>query len=224
MLAFSLQRLAWCGLLPETGAFLVGSFCQGYVRVRLKTLPSSLNAKVVFLISKHQVERRTSVPVWAIATITSISVALSLILIGSILAFNIIVSLTVACLYLSYLIAISLILYRRCTGGVSYASDSPAMVTNTVGTRLVWGPWHFRGALGIFINFCACLYLILILFFSFWPIYVPIAAADMNYSSVLMVGVVVFSIFYYVVFARKHYKGPIVETETPNSGATRDSS
>ncbi|KAL1957144.1 hypothetical protein VTO42DRAFT_6287 [Malbranchea cinnamomea] len=169
-----------------------------------------------------RVDRRTSVPVWAITTITVISVALSLILIGSVLAFNIIVSLTVACLYLSYLIAIALILYRRCTGAVSYASDSPTMLANTVGTRLLWGPWHFRGALGIIINICACLYLTLLLFFSFWPVYVPITPADMNYTSVLMVGVIVFSIFYYQLFARKHYKGPIIETDVL-SGAAQNS-
>lgn len=152
-------------------------------------------------------------PVWSITAITAISVILSLIIIGSPLGFDIIVSLTVACLYLSYFLAIVLVLYRRCTGGISTASDSPSELANTAGTRLVWGPWHFRGALGIFINVFACAYLLFVLFFSFWPPYTPITAADMNYSSVLMVAVILFSVFYYMVFARKVYDGPIIETD-----------
>lgn len=87
------------------------------------------------------------------------------------------------------------------------------MLANTAGTRLVWGPWHFRGGLGIFINAFACTYLIFVLFFSFWPPYTPITATDMNYTSVLMVGVIAFSIFYYLFFARKVYDGPIIETD-----------
>ena len=202
-------------------AFLAGEFYLRYDEGIGRVQP----VQVVFLSSNLlQVERRTSVPVWAIAAITVVSVALSLILIGSILAFNIIVSLTVACLYLSYLFAISLILYRRCTGSISDSSDSPALITNTAGSRLVWGPWRFKGAFGIFINVCACLYLILILFFSFWPTYVPIAATDMNYSSVLMVGTIVFSIFYYLAFARKHYEGPIIEIEVSSDRVMEGSS
>jgi choline transport protein len=87
------------------------------------------------------------------------------------------------------------------------------MLANTAGTRLEWGPWHLRGAFGICTNAFACAYLLFVLFFSFWPPYTPITAADMNYTSVLMVAVIVFSIGYYLIFARKVYNGPIIETE-----------
>jgi drug/metabolite transporter (DMT)-like permease len=92
-----------------------------------------------------------------------------------------------------------------------------------VGTRLVWGPWRFSPAAGITINILACLYLILVLFFSFWPPYTPITPKDMNYSSVLLVAVLLFSVGYYFTFARKAYDGPIVETELVVDGVISSS-
>ncbi|EEP80779.1 conserved hypothetical protein [Uncinocarpus reesii 1704] len=160
-----------------------------------------------------RVEKRTMVPVWSIATITFISVLLSLISIGSLTAFNIVVSLTVAALYISYLLAIALLLYRRLAGGISYASDSSNMLANTAGSRLVWGPWRF-GKFGPFINVFACCYLLVILVFSFFPAATPVEnAIDMNYSSVLIVGVMLFSLVYYFAYARRTYEGPLVEVE-----------
>lgn len=93
-------------------------------------------------------------------------------------------------------------------------------MANTANTNLVWGPWHFTGALGIFINVFACMYLTLVLFFSFWPPYTPTTAADMNYSSVLMAFVILFSVVYYLLFARKTYKGPIIETDMHSVSST----
>ncbi|WEW55541.1 hypothetical protein PRK78_000972 [Emydomyces testavorans] len=166
-----------------------------------------------------KVESRTMVPVWSIATITFIAVLLSLISIGSLTAFNIVVSLTVAALYISYFLAIVLLLYRRLTGGIQRSSDSSTMLANTAGTRLVWGPWHF-GQFGIAINIFACCYLLLILVFSFFPAVVPVAELkSMNWSSVVTVGVLGFSVLYYFLFARQTYEGPIVEVDgTPNGG------
>ncbi|KAI1909677.1 hypothetical protein LOZ58_005006 [Ophidiomyces ophidiicola] len=169
------------------------------------------------LLSK--VEPRTMVPVWSIATITLISILLSLIAIGSLTAFNIVVSLTVAALYISYFLAIALLLYRRLTGGIAHSSDSPTMLSNTTGTRLVWGPWRF-GKFGIFINIFALFYLALVLVFSFFPATSTVKAAkDMNYSSVLIVAVMSFSVVYYFTHARKTYEGPIVETDGTAAGS-----
>lgn len=165
-----------------------------------------------------KVEPRTMVPVWSITAISVICVLLSLITIGSLSGFNIVVSLTVAALYLSYLMAIVLLLYRRLTGGITYASDSPSQLANTAGTRLVWGPWRF-GKFGIPINIIACAYLILILVFSFFPAAMKIAdPIEMNYSVVIMGFVVIFSMAYYVVYARKTYEGPIVEVDSSSNG------
>ncbi|KAK2748735.1 hypothetical protein FQN57_000316 [Myotisia sp. PD_48] len=168
------------------------------------------------------VEKRTGVPLVAIFVTSTIAVLLSLINVGSTTAFNIVVSLSVACLYLSYLLAVGLLLYRRCTGGISTASDSPTILANTAGTRLVWGPWNFRGAIGVIINLLACLYLILILCFSFFPVATPTTPETMNYSSLLIGSIIIFSIIYYLIYARKTYEGPIVEVEATCDGRLAD--
>ncbi|KAF3491965.1 uncharacterized protein GIQ15_01482 [Arthroderma uncinatum] len=171
-----------------------------------------------------KVERRTEVPLTSVLVTAAITILLSLIVIGSTTAFNIIVSLTVACLYVSYLTATILLLYHRCTGSVSYPSSTtntgPALA-NTTGARLVWGPWHVRGALGIAINIFGCIYLTVILIFSFFPAKAVPTAGDMNYSVVIWAFVVVFSVVYYLAYARRVYEGPLVEVDTVPSMESR---
>jgi choline transport protein len=154
------------------------------------------------------------VPLWSIGVTTVISCLLALINIGSATAFNDIISLSVAGLYSSYLIATTLLLYRRCTGGFRIPDPSalPALA-NTTGAELIWGPWRIPGAFGIANNTFACVYLVIILIFSFWPPATPVVAETMNYSSLVTGAVVIFSVGYYFFWARKDYQGPIVEMD-----------
>ena len=167
-------------------------------------------------LTSTKVDSRTSVPLWSIAVATLIACLLALINIGSSTAFNDIISLSVAGLYTSYLITSSLLLYRRCTGGIKLPSDfpDPHTDTNTAAARLVWGPWRIPGVFGIVNNVFACIYLTIILFFSFWPPATPTTAQTMNYSSLVLGAMVIFSVGYYVVYARKSYMGPVVEVES----------
>lgn len=75
----------------------------------------------------------------------------------------------------------------------------------------MWGPWHVPGLLGISNNLFACAYLVILLFFSFWPGATPTTAATMNYSILVIGFVVCFSMLYYTFWARKFFSGPIVE-------------
>lgn len=145
---------------------------------------------------------------------TVISCLLALIQLGSVAAFNNIVSISVSGLYSSYLIVAVLLLYRRCTSGFAMPNltELPALA-NTEGSKLVWGPWHLPGALGIANNAFACVYLVVIWFFSFWPQALPVNAANMNYAPVMTGGMVIFSIVYYFAWARREYEGPIVEVD-----------
>ncbi|KAM5455668.1 hypothetical protein MaudCBS49596_001569 [Microsporum audouinii] len=164
-----------------------------------------------------KVERRTQVPLISILVTAAITILLSLIVIGSTTAFNIIVSLTVACLYISYLLATAMLLYHRCKGNVSYPSSdniTGPTLANTTGARLVWGPWHVRGAVGIATNVFGCIYLTVILIFSFFPADAIPTAGSMNYSVVIWAFVIVFSIVYYLTYARRVYDGPVVEVDT----------
>src|SRR6186713_2953488 len=108
---------------------------------------------------------------------------LSLITIGSTITFNIILSLTISGLYLSYFACCTLLLWRRCTSSVGLSSTYPSTVTvNAPGAILVWGPWRVPGALGIGVNAIACAYLLVVVFFSFWPPSMTVELAEMNYS------------------------------------------
>lgn len=157
-------------------------------------------------------------PLWSIAVTTVIACLLALINIGSSTAFSDIISLSVAGLYTSYLITCSLLLYRRCTGGIKLSSDSADSLTNTAGAKLVWGPWRIPGVFGIVNNVFACVYLTVVLFFSFWPPATPPTAQTMNYSSLVLGGVVIFCVCYYALVARMEYIGPVVEVESVRVG------
>jgi len=158
------------------------------------------------------------VPIWSVAVTTVISCLLALINIGSATAFNDIVSLAVVGLFTSYLLAAGFLLYRRCTGGIKFSSDSSVDLINAPNAPLVWGPWHIRGIFGIVNNTFTCIYLTVILFFSFWPPMTPVVASTMNYSSLMLGGVLFFSVLYYVLYARKEYQGPILEIQRPVFG------
>ena len=68
-----------------------------------------------------------------------------------------------------------------------------------------------RGYFGISVNAIACMYMVLILFFSVWPPATPVTGASMNYAIVMFSGCAVVGAVYYIVSARKTYKGPILE-------------
>ena len=155
---------------------------------------------------------------------TIFSILVGLISIGSPVAFNDVISLTLASLYSSYFVACALLLWRRCSGSIktvaeTLPSDSRHINTNLPGSvgNLVWGPWRVPGVAGILINIVACICLLIIPIFTYWPVAVPVAVpvapATMNYSSLVMGLVGILSTIYYVLWAHKTYSGPVVNTE-----------
>lgn len=156
-----------------------------------------------------------AVPVLAVGATASIASLLALIPIGSPVAFNDLVSMSVSGLYLSYMVVAALLLYRRCTGGISHASNHEDMVVNTAGAKLVWGPFHIPGVFGILVNIFAVAYMLIIVFFTFWPTQIEVKVTTMNYSVVGTFGAIILSIVYYLVRAHKVYEGPLVEVEHP---------
>jgi choline transport protein len=153
---------------------------------------------------------RTNIPRNAVATVTVIAGLLSLINIGDATAFNGVISISIAGLNGSYLIVAVLLLYRRLTGGIREIQD-PSEVTNTIGSRVTWGPWRLPGWFGIANNILTCCFLMFVLFFSFWPTYREVTPATMNWAVVVTVAVLAFSVVYYFAHARKVYRGPIIE-------------
>jgi choline transport protein len=90
-----------------------------------------------------QVNTKTSIPTAAIITSAIISLLIGLITVGSPVAFNDVISLTVGSLYASYLSACALLLYRPAQGTIKDFSivnyDSHKNLPGAAGD-LVWGP------------------------------------------------------------------------------------
>ena len=105
-----------------------------------------------------------------------------------------------------------LLLWRRCTGEIGSVRASDSAVVNTVGAKLVWGPFHIPGIWGIMINAFSLIYMVIAVFFSFWPTAWTVKVTTMNFSVVGTVGVMFLSLVYYFARARKVYDGPVIET------------
>ena len=85
---------------------------------------------------------------------------------------------------------------------------------NTPGFELSWGPWYMPGILGPAVNLFAIFYVIVILFFSFWPPEMPIDAGNMNYSILVTGAVLIFSVTWYFAWGRRDYKGPVIDASS----------
>lgn len=112
----------------------------------------------------EKVKPGLDVPLNSIFISFIVNCLLSLINIGSSVAFNATVSLTVTALLSSYLISTSCVLLKR--------SRSEALPT----CRWSLGKW------GGPINVVAMVYLSLAYFFTFWPLYTPVTAETSNWT------------------------------------------
>ncbi|PGH16040.1 hypothetical protein AJ79_02020 [Helicocarpus griseus UAMH5409] len=132
------------------------------------------------------------IPLNAILVTLVICSLLSLINIGSSVAFNALVSLGVAALVGSYIISTACILHRRLSGGYL----PPA--------RWSLGRW------GVTLNAIAVVYLSLVFAICFFPPSREVTVEGMQWSSLIFGSVVIFSTIYYFIYGRKVYDGPVV--------------
>ncbi|KAL8826829.1 MAG: hypothetical protein Q9170_007253 [Blastenia crenularia] len=203
------------GSAPMIALIIILSFCA-----TIAVLASSSRLTWAFARDRglpgwrylSKVEQETSLPLVAIAATSSIAILLSLISIGSPVALNDVLSLTVAGLFLSYFACCSLLLWRRCTGGIVDSRTTTQFTADIPQSgQLSWGPFHIPGFMGVAINGIGCAFLVIIIFFSFWPPVTPVTPGTMNYSVVVTGCVLIFSAAYYAVWAHKAYTGPVVE-------------
>ncbi|KAJ6129380.1 hypothetical protein N7512_002160 [Penicillium capsulatum] len=138
------------------------------------------------------VDPRRHIPVRAIALSCLISGLLSIINIGSSVAFNAIISLNVAALMYTYAVALSCVIYRK----MRYPETLPPR------------RWSLGGT-GLLINIIGLLYVCFAFFWSFWPPKPSTTAHDFNWSVVIFVVVFVISLMMYMFQGRKHYVGPV---------------
>lgn len=138
------------------------------------------------------------------------TVLISFIVLGSSVVLSALLSLLLAAIYSSYLLACGLLLYRRVTRGIQ--PYVPGIDEDPIHSgQLYWGPWKLSEPFGTINTAFACLYTAFLLFWSFWPQASNPSAAELNWSVVVYGSVLVFSIVWYVARARHYFKGPIKE-------------
>ena len=65
--------------------------------------------------------------------------------------------------------------------------------------------------LGMVINTAACMWIIIVWMFSFWPQETPVTAKNMNFSVLMSGSMMVFSVIFYYAQGKKIYSGPVTE-------------
>ena len=149
--------------------------------------------KVCSLITS-QVRPAIKVPVNAIIVIFVFAALISLINIGSTVAFNTVTSLGTGTLTVSYIVCISCVVWRK-------VCSQPLLPSQ----------FDMGRVFGLAVNIVALAWLCLVLLFAFFPpVPVPLLTPiGMNWSVVVFGGVAVFSIVYFVIWGRKRYVGPV---------------
>ncbi|KAJ1026696.1 hypothetical protein NDA16_002294 [Ustilago loliicola] len=155
------------------------------------------------------VSPKWEVPIYAILFCSGIYVIFGVILFGSVIAVQAIVSASVVMLQLSYVVPIAGILFggRRRIFNASAADKEneedddvpiPADIKYTLGP--VWGP---------IVNTAALCYIALTTVLFLMPSYVPVTSGSLMNWSVLVVGVtLLLAMINWFAFARKDYTGP----------------
>ena len=143
----------------------------------------------------NQVSPGWNIPLPAVFVSLCVSALLSLINIGSSAALNAITSLGAIATLISYYVTISCFLYRRLNG-----PEIPPR-------RWSLGSW------GLTINVAALLFLTPLIFFLTWPLAQPVVASNMNWSSVMLIGVLSMAMVYYIFRGRYEYTGPVIHVD-----------
>lgn len=146
------------------------------------------------------VSTRNQIPVNSVLLTCLFTILLSLINIGSSVAFNAIISLQIVALMMSYAVSISCVLYRRVV--------HPELLPSA---RWSLGKW------GILVNAIGLAFVTFSFFWSFWPNAIPVNAQNFNWSVVLFVGIFLLSLVMYVVRGRKVYEGPVTIVKLEHS-------
>jgi choline transport protein len=149
---------------------------------------------MAILTKTKQIHPAVNVPVNAILVISALAVVIALINLGSTAAFNIVTSLGTGTLTVSYIICISIIIWRKLAG-----------------EPLLPSRFNMGRVFGLCVNVVALGWLCLVFVIAFFPS-VPaplLTMAAMNWSVVVFVAAVVFSAVYFAFWGRKRYVGPV---------------
>ncbi|RMY74990.1 hypothetical protein D0864_09908 [Hortaea werneckii] len=138
-----------------------------------------------------KVSPRHNLPLQSICISATITSLLSLINLGSYTAFNAFNSLGTVSILSSYTITVGCLIWRRLFG-----KPLPPR-------RWSLGRW------GLAVNMFSLCLTTPMLFFYVWPLYYPVTASNMNWSSAMLGGVTIIALVYYLVKGRHDYAGPV---------------
>ncbi|KAK1823102.1 hypothetical protein LTR12_002405 [Friedmanniomyces endolithicus] len=138
-----------------------------------------------------KVSSRLNVPVLACIIAFAFVVLISLIALGSSVAFFAIISLQLIALFFTYVVAIGTLIYRRLRG--------PPLPEHR---------WSL-GRAGLTINIFAFMYGLFALAFIVLPSTPTVTGATMNWGPVMFAGVMIFALLYYFAGGHKTYLGPV---------------
>ncbi|KAK3643035.1 hypothetical protein LTR56_010409 [Elasticomyces elasticus] len=138
-----------------------------------------------------KVSDKLNVPILAVVIAWAFVVLLSLIALGSYVAFYAIISLQLIALFFTYEVAIGTLIYRRLRG--------PPLPERR---------WSLGGA-GLIINIFAFVYGLFALAFIVLPSTPTVTAETMNWGPVMFAGIMILSIIYYFAGGHKTYLGPV---------------
>ena len=142
--------------------------------------------------SLSQVKPGWNIPLNAVLVSLVITICLSMINIGSTVAFNAIASLGVASLLSSYIISFSCLILKRYKG-----------------EALPHARWSL-GKHGMWINIVSVMFLSLLFVMSFFPLATPVELTTMNWNVLIYCSAIIFAIGFYLVRGKNVYAGPVV--------------
>ena len=138
-----------------------------------------------------QVNPNWNIPLNAVIVSLVLTILLSLINIGSTVALDALITLTVGALLNSYIVTVSCVALKRIRG-----EPLPPH-------RWSLGRW------GLWVNLGALAFLIPEFIFVMFPLYSAVDPTTMNWSSLMYGGMLIFSIIYYALYGRKTYVPPV---------------
>jgi choline transport protein len=143
-----------------------------------------------------QVSPTFGLPLRALFLVSTVCFLLSLIYIGSITAYNAIISLSALGLHISYVLPISFMLLRKVRSSASNTHAKPAL-----------GPFNL-GRLGIPVNVVALCYLGFVIIWMPFPAVIPVTGNTMNYAGPLVGAVILGALGDYILRARRRFDVP----------------
>lgn len=143
-----------------------------------------------------KVEEKRHIPRNAIIVTSATSICLSLIAIGSPIAFYAMASLFTVAILQCYCLSIGCILWRR----IAYPETLPPATFSL-------------GKFGVPINITGVCYALWAFFWAFWPMFNPVVPETFNWASVLFTATLIVAGVYFMLGARRKYFGPVAHVQ-----------